>query len=338
MQATHQAWLLEVKGAAPGRKIALAPDREFLIGRAPEAALNVQDDACGWRHCVIQMQEGRYLLQDFKTPGGTLLNGRHVTQSALTNGDQLSIGASRFIYCEDETGGEQAKPAGDALLKACTVQTLVRSMAMASDPHIARMLEAQVIALIGELLHCDGGFLLIGGRVSDLQVQLRERAEWHDEGEALCATLERMDQEGAAVTARGRWQVLPLYVRGGLAGVLGLRMRAEAGAEGWSEIALMTALALENAHEVETLQTQNALLVERLGATAGIIGRSAPMERVLKVIERVAPQDVTVLVLGETGTGKELAARALHAASPRRQAAFVAINCAALPDHLVESE
>jgi transcriptional regulator with GAF, ATPase, and Fis domain len=100
----------------------------------------------------------------------------------------------------------------------------------------------------------------------------------------------------------------------------------------------MTALALENAHEVETLETQNALLSERLGTRLGMIGRSAPMERVLKVIERVAPQDVTVLLLGETGTGKELAARALHAASARRDAPFVAINCAALPDHLVESE
>ncbi len=338
MQATNEAWLLEVKGAAPGRKIALAPAGEFLIGRAPGSALTVQDDACGWRHCLIKQDGGRYLLQDFKSPGGTFLNGRHVSQSVLTNGDQLSIGASRFIFCDGEAGGEQAKPGGDALLKACTVQTLVRSMAMASDPHVARMLEAQVIALIGELLPCDGGFLLMGGRVSDLQAQLRERREWRQEGEALCLTLERMDQEGEAVTPLGRWQVLPLYVRGGLAGVLGLRMTAEPGTEGWSEIALMTALALENAHEVETLQTQNALLVERLGNANGMIGRSVQMERVLKVIDRVGPQDVTVLVLGETGTGKELAARALHAASPRRQAPFVAINCAALPDHLVESE
>ena len=338
MQATNEAWLLEVKGATPGRKITLAADGEFLIGRAPGSSLTIQDQACGWRHCLIEKDGGRYWLQDFKTPGGTFLNGQHVLHSVLTNGDQLSIGASRFIYCEDEAGGEQTKPAGEALLKACTVQTLVRSMAVASDPQVARLLEAQVIALIGELLHCDGGFLLMGVRVPDLQAQLRERSEWHREGEALCEALERMDQEGAVLTPGGRWQILPLYVRGGLAGALGLRMKAEAGTEGWSEIALMTALALENAREVESLETQNALLVERLGPDSGMIGRSAPMERVFRVIERVAPQDVTVLVLGETGTGKELAARALHAASQRRQAPFVAINCAALPDHLVESE
>ncbi len=69
-----------------------------------------------------------------------------------------------------------------------------------------------------------------------------------------------------------------------------------------------------------------------------IIGTSAPMQEVFRIIERVADTDSTVLILGESGTGKELAARALHFNSRRQFAPFVPLNCAALPENLLESE
>ena len=69
-----------------------------------------------------------------------------------------------------------------------------------------------------------------------------------------------------------------------------------------------------------------------------IVGRSAAMNRVLGQIELVAPTNATVLILGETGTGKELVARAVHQMSPRRDRPFVTLNCAAIPTGLLESE
>jgi two-component system nitrogen regulation response regulator GlnG len=74
------------------------------------------------------------------------------------------------------------------------------------------------------------------------------------------------------------------------------------------------------------------------GASDGMVGRSAAMLELYKAIGRVAPQDVTVLLLGETGTGKELAAQAIHRHSRRSGKPFVAINCAAIPETLLESE
>ena len=73
-------------------------------------------------------------------------------------------------------------------------------------------------------------------------------------------------------------------------------------------------------------------------AAPTVVGESPALGRALAIMTRAATTDVSVLVLGETGTGKELAARLIHARSPRAGGPFVAVNCAALPEHLVESE
>src|SRR6516162_6552504 len=70
----------------------------------------------------------------------------------------------------------------------------------------------------------------------------------------------------------------------------------------------------------------------------GIVGQSSALRQALQLVERVATSDSTVLLLGETGTGKELIARAIHHRSPRRQRALVKVNCAAIPGGLLESE
>jgi len=105
-----------------------------------------------------------------------------------------------------------------------------------------------------------------------------------------------------------------------------------------SAIAALTAMGIENARQFERLNQENQQLRAEVSLTHDMVGRSARMREVYRFIERVAPSDATVLIGGESGTGKELAARAIHKNSPRRNQPFVALNCAALTETLLESE
>ena len=98
---------------------------------------------------------------------------------------------------------------------------------------------------------------------------------------------------------------------------------------------------LESALEQRRLQSENAYLRSQLEDRyrfEGIVGRSAPMRRLFALLETVAASSSTVLITGETGTGKELVAKAIHHNSPRRRERFVALNCGAIPESLLEAE
>jgi two-component system, NtrC family, response regulator HydG len=103
-------------------------------------------------------------------------------------------------------------------------------------------------------------------------------------------------------------------------------------------IAGNAATALEHARQVERLEGENQRLQAELDLDHNMIGQSAPMLEVYRRIARVSPTNATVLITGESGTGKELVARAIHRNSPRSSRPFVAINCAAITETLLESE
>jgi two-component system NtrC family response regulator len=102
--------------------------------------------------------------------------------------------------------------------------------------------------------------------------------------------------------------------------------------------ASVVSLIIDRAFRVHDLQLENRRLLQARTGVGGIITASAEMQAVCRMIEKVASTDATVLLLGESGTGKELLARALHESSGRSKRRFVAINCAAIPDTLLESE
>jgi DNA-binding NtrC family response regulator len=98
---------------------------------------------------------------------------------------------------------------------------------------------------------------------------------------------------------------------------------------------------IHTALEQRRLKDENAYLRQQLAerfSLGAIVGKSRPMQAVYQLIDAVAPTSATVLITGETGTGKEMVARAIHLGSPRRHQRFVAINCSAIPETLLEAE
>jgi formate hydrogenlyase transcriptional activator len=163
----------------------------------------------------------------------------------------------------------------------------------------------------------------------------------------------RLGMKDTAQVEVGTACILPLISRGRVLGTFGV-VKYQDNAftsddiEFLSQIGNQVAIAVENAlafgeiRELKEKLAQEKLYLEDEIRSemnfAQIVGKSASLRRVLKQVETVAPTDSTVLIYGDTGTGKELIARAIHDLSPRRSKPFVKLNCAAIPTGLLESE
>jgi Nif-specific regulatory protein len=336
---TMQAEFIVVSGPLAGERFPLGPG-ETRIGRAPAADIRLAEASAAWEHCVVCEREGRYRIVDRRTGVGTFVNGMRIGEHWLEPGDQVGICETVLVYREDrpELAADSAQ---HALLRACSLLFLFRAIAMAQSGGHRATLESQLVRLIGDIVPSSGGAVLLGRDADELRSAARELPGPVD----LAEIAARACQEGAVADPAALVVALALYVRGATAGVLAAWFPPEEAAnlgdhrDTLSAVATLAATALETVRELERLQAENTLLLERLGGgDAGIVGESAAIRKLQQMIARVAPQATSVLILGESGTGKELVARALHQQSTRSAKPFVAINCAALTETLLESE
>jgi len=235
-----------------------------------------------------------------------------------------------------------------------------------------------VVASTRRVMGCDGaGITLPDGDNTHLRIYALDFPSFKDEsrqeeslvpidedvsgavfrtGKLWCGSVQEARRLGMKDTVQvevGTVCVLPLVSRGRVLGVFGVVKYQDNAFTGddvkfLAQIANQVAVAVENAlafgeiRELKDKLAQEKLYLEDEIRSemnfAQMVGSSASLRKVLKRVETVAPTDSTVLIYGETGTGKELIARAIHDLSPRRSKPFVKLNCAAIPTGLLESE
>jgi transcriptional regulator with GAF, ATPase, and Fis domain len=333
-----EAEFFAVDGPLLGERFALGSG-DVRIGAAPSAHIRLAEADAAGEHCTVRFADGRFQIVDHRSAAGTYVNGMRITRHCLEPGDQVSICDTVLLYRED-TAAPQSETQQHTLLHACSLLFLFRALAMASGGHRSLFAD-QIVKLIAGMVPCREGVVLLGRDAEELCSAAGEPAA----AAPLSELIGRICREGAVVEPSARVVALALYVRGEIAGLLAAWFPDEEAVnlshhrDTLSAVGTVAAAALENVRSVERLQAENASLLNQLGAgETGMVGESPGIRKLQRMLARVAPQDTPVLILGESGTGKELVARALHKQSARASKPFVAINCAALTETLLESE
>jgi Nif-specific regulatory protein len=234
------------------------------------------------------------------------------------------------------------------------LKTLLQISTEISSIRTQAALERHLLELIGESVPADTGAILLFGEAG-------ASSGSHDvlEGSTfgwsrLCGPgaevvitrgiVDRVLQDRAALLSTTSPSVVaaPLLVFDRIIGVIYLETTTSRFDEGHLQFLLgvagMAGTALDNARRMEWLEAENRRLVSEFNLEHNMVGESPRMREVYQFIGKAAPAHSTVLIRGESGTGKELVARAIHLNSSRAQSPFVAINCAALSETLLESE
>ncbi len=320
-KAAEPAYLLIVE-ASSSRWLPLPSEGALLIGRGEEADLALSDAAASRRHARILVSASEVRVADLDSRNGTRVNGQPISGTvALATGDVVSIGeVSIILRCK------KAPPAARVLLDGSALRRRL-------DEEVVRAQTTQdalAVAVFTFTTAPDAGALaraldpaLPILRIIDVAALLGPQE--------LVVVLPGLEVEAARPVADSIARAL-----GGADVVkVGLAAHPADGAGGDTLIAAARSLAARA--DGGSVADSDRLSRIQLGDRAVIVADPA-MLRLYGLIKRLAPSDLPVLIRGETGSGKENAAQALHTWSPRAAAPFVAINCAALPETLVESE
>ncbi len=351
--------------------IFVLPEGEFWVGRQATNDLQLEDNAVSRRHCLFSRSGDNCTLKDLDSRNGTFVTGTPVTEQSLRPGDEIRIGGSLFCYQVDASAPgnhEQLSTAGSTrelrleeslylssdeytilppsaralhdlrtLLRVSTMLHSFRGLHDTTSEKAAEVLRSHLTSLLVDLIPASRAAIFIPGAPS---------GDWTPNPEVLARAcdervvvwLEEDELSDVSVLAA------PLVVRGEVAAVVYLESADkehrfdEGHLQLLTAVAGMAAVAWENATILGWLQEENERLQSELKLEHGMVGVSDKLRDLQRQIAKVAPSNTTVLILGESGTGKELVARALHRNSLRAGGPFVAINCAALTETLLESE
>jgi transcriptional regulator with GAF, ATPase, and Fis domain len=337
------------------------------IGRGEENDIALPDPLLADAHAHIHFDGRDFHVTALDRHGDLTINGRKRKKHRLVHQDQMKLGATDLtfsLYDEPITDDEAAK----------TLETLnsYRKLLDFSEKlllnyELPELLESMMDSVI-QIANAEKGFLiLLEGNSPQVKVARNVRRE------NLADALERLSDSIVDKVIRTRKPVIvsdaaqdaefknamsvmnlklssvmcvPLLERGNLLGVIYVGNDSIGGLFDPSHLEVLTifasqaSLILRNALLVSELKLDNKLLSDKVESMrfGDLIGSAPAMQEVFRKVQKVSTTDISVLITGETGTGKELIAREVHRRSPRAKGPFITINCGAIPENLLESE
>ena len=351
-------------------------ERGLTLGRDEDNDIVLDDPIVSRRHCRFDFRDGRVYLEDLGSRNPLLVNGLPLRSGVLEPGDEITIGTDRFLLARsgvEERLGSDANAAIDAGASTDTISIgFHRPLFLGAEQESPRTIHDLLVLqqLSTRLTRCSST-----REVAELLKQaLKERFNPLAFWVVLCNPEQEIfvldqDLETDAALPTEAVQLALREKRGLLkVGTLGsdrstmsftLVTPVAAGGTAIGAIALFTApprgtfvdddlrlLVLLGQslgpifwtiEDMEQLRRENEYLRARAGESLTLVGSSKAMREVSRRIGLAAKSELSVLIVGDTGTGKELAARLIHQQSARKRGPFVVVNCAAIPHELFES-
>jgi DNA-binding NtrC family response regulator len=371
------ARLVVIEGPDLGRSFDI-PMRGGVIGRGEGCVVALSDLSVSRQHSTLALRDGALCLVDDGSKNRTLVNGHPVTAHRLEAGDEIVVGKTRLAYLPAEGGIAMTRQVGKVTMEVGSRELMALSAVPKAGGEARARRHLASIAALGDRLRaeaeggrdavaraaCEACLAALGADRAFLVVRaapgldrVTPVAAAIAPGDPLGAQLHvpsglvaKVMTEGKALTSdvgdagaprTGAGVPIAAAAADEPAGLLWVERRGAA----WDQLELMAAAciahlvaaALAGADTRDRLERGVAALEERLG-DRDFVGTSPAARALLGFVARVGPTDATVLLTGESGSGKEMVARAIHRASRRKAGPCIAVNCAALTESLVESE
>jgi transcriptional regulator with GAF, ATPase, and Fis domain len=337
------------------------------VGRAGGNDVSVEEESLADYHAQVIFDGREFNFSEVDARADMLLNGKKKRRGKLLHGDRLTLGSVDLVfslYDESVAAAQETDPSTELSGLRKLYDFSQRLMELRSVPELLSALMDSVI----EVTNADKGFLILteteGPRVAVAR-NLKHENITDAVRQLSDSIIKRVIESKKPLIVsdalhdeqwRGSESVMnlklcsvmcaPLIAQGELLGILYVgndnvvNLFEERSLDVLTIFAGQASLILQNALLLDSLQAdfQNLKQKFEMSRFGDIIGSCPTMLEVFRTVEKVATTDISVLITGETGTGKELIARALHDRSPRADKAFIVVNCGAIPENLIESE
>lgn len=329
--------------------------REYYFGTSRENDVVLPEQDLPDIAARLTIEDNRYLLESMHGGNAVKLNGKKIKKTYLQENDSFAIGSRQWVLINAE---QPSTVTGDA---KAIVQNLMKFTDEVGRERDLRVLLRKIMDSLLELIGGTEAFIFtldkehkpkvfVSSSSSDIQKRFSDTIvqETLSSGKGVYIPNALSDPAYAKAESITDLQLIsvlccPMMVAGKIVGVIYLGSRTAVRSFGPGDLDILKVyanLAGMLINHVEYI-AQQSTLIRKLSepvAQDGVVAKSAAMLRVIKDIESIAHSDITVLLQGETGTGKEVLAQLIHMQSARNSKSFVAVNCSSLHGELLESE